>query len=213
VCSVRVSVKCLNFAAIVVALRKAQRELLSRIMCDVTCCRFIWLPAEYRSVTMATQHSSYTPAHLYCQSLAVFRSSPVVEPGISLPCLQAPNFCLNAGTNHCTSHLHTVCLQDLLQYYPSIYVFVFNVVSFLQCFPSTVISPVRALQYLIQYYPSIYVFVFNVVSFLQCFPSTVISPCACYMSCLCHPSCSIGRKQIHTHFDWTISEKAISWKT
>ena len=38
--------------------------LLSRIMSDVMSYRFIWLPAEYRSVTMATQHVSCTLAPL-----------------------------------------------------------------------------------------------------------------------------------------------------
>ena len=38
--------------------------LLSRIMSDVLGYRFIWLPTEYRSVTMATQHVSCTLAPL-----------------------------------------------------------------------------------------------------------------------------------------------------
>jgi hypothetical protein len=44
--------------------RSAQQVLLSRIMSDVMSYRFIWLPAEYRSVTMATKHCSCTLAPL-----------------------------------------------------------------------------------------------------------------------------------------------------
>jgi hypothetical protein len=63
-CSILISVSVCTWRPLLLHSRRAQQVLLSRIMSDVMSYRFIWLPAEYRSVTMATQHVSCALAPL-----------------------------------------------------------------------------------------------------------------------------------------------------
>ena len=67
-CSILITVTVCTWPPLLLHSRRAQQVLLSRIMSDVMSYRFIWLPAEYRSVTMATRHVScalapFSPLH------------------------------------------------------------------------------------------------------------------------------------------------------